>query len=104
LGIAGRTSHVKFAVKLRKSNQPKPLPANIQSIGDLIQARRQAKNLTTGHVALKMGIAASVVCSWEDGGTQPNEWQLALLVKVLGFDPSDFKTRVEDLIFPAPRE
>jgi ribosome-binding protein aMBF1 (putative translation factor) len=86
LGIAGRTSRVIFAIKPRKSNQPKPLPANIKTIGDVIQAGRQAKNLTIGHVASKMGIAASVVCSWEDGSGEPNNWQMECLTKMLGLD------------------
>jgi ribosome-binding protein aMBF1 (putative translation factor) len=86
LGIAGRTSHVKFVIKPRKSRLFKPLPTNIQTIGDLIQAGRQAKNLTTGHVAFKMGIAASVVCSWEDGSAEPNNWQMERLTKMLGLD------------------
>jgi ribosome-binding protein aMBF1 (putative translation factor) len=67
------------------------LPINIKSIGDVIRAERKAKNLTPGHLALKMGIAASVVCSWEDGNTQPNDWQLKLLEKILGFDPKNFE-------------
>jgi ribosome-binding protein aMBF1 (putative translation factor) len=91
LGIAGRTSHVKFAIKPHKSNQPKALPANIQTIGNLIKTKRQAKNLTSGHVALKMGIAASVVCSWEDGSTLPTDWQVERLASILGFYPKEFK-------------
>jgi DNA-binding transcriptional regulator YiaG len=46
---------------------------------DLIRIKRQAKNLTPGHLALKMGIEASMVCSWEDGSAHPNDWQLPLM-------------------------
>ena len=91
LGIAQRTIHVRFTVKPRKSSGSKPLPINIKSIGDLIQAERQAKNLTPGHLASKMGIAASVICSWEDGNAHPDDWQLKLLAKILGFDPKNFE-------------
>jgi DNA-binding transcriptional regulator YiaG len=91
LGIAQRTIQVEFAVKPKKCLKPNPLPVNIQTIGDLIRVRRQAKNLTPGHLAFKMGITSSVVCSWEDRSSRPNDWQLNLMAKILEFDPEDIK-------------
>jgi len=92
LGIAQRTIHVKFAVKPKQSLKPNPLPVNIQSIGDLIQTRRQAKNLTPGHLAFKMGITASMISAWEDGSFRPDDAQLNLLAKILEFDPTELST------------
>jgi ribosome-binding protein aMBF1 (putative translation factor) len=83
LGFAGRTSHVKFAIKPRKNNLFKSLPTNIQTIGDAIRVARQAKNLRLSHVAAKMGIAAALVCTWEDGACRPNNWQIELLAEIL---------------------
>jgi len=60
-------------------------------MGDLIRVKRQAKNLTPGHLAFKMGIAASVVSSWEDGSAKPNDWQLKRLTQILGFEPKDYR-------------
>jgi DNA-binding transcriptional regulator YiaG len=87
LGFAERTSHVKFTVKHRKSKLFKPFQTNIQIIGDAICANRQAKNLTPGQVAARMGIAAALVLAWEDGSVMPNERQLEYLARILGFDP-----------------
>ena len=90
MGIAGRTIHVKFAVKPGKRSLSNLLSINLQSISDLIRVSRQAKNLTPGHLALKMGIAASVVLSWEDGSIRPNDWQMERLAKIFGLDPKEF--------------
>jgi ribosome-binding protein aMBF1 (putative translation factor) len=77
---------VKYAAKSRKSPNAKPLPESIQTIGDWILLKRTAKNLTPGHLALKMGIATSVVCSWESNACQPDGQQLKRLAQVLGFE------------------
>jgi len=62
------------------------LPTSIKSLGDLIQVKRHEKNLTPGHLALKMGIATALVRSWEDGTSQPDNQQLKILAEKLGFD------------------
>ena len=94
LGIAQRQIRIKYAQKSRKSKRSKPLPTSIQTLGDLIQAKRHEKNLTSGHLALKMGIATALVRSWEDGTSQPDNQQLAVLAKLLEFggevDPTKF--------------
>jgi ribosome-binding protein aMBF1 (putative translation factor) len=64
------------------------LPVSIKTIADWIVIKRCEKNFTSGHLALKMGIATSLVLAWEAGTGQPNEQQLEVLVKVLGFDHS----------------
>jgi ribosome-binding protein aMBF1 (putative translation factor) len=84
LGIAERQIHVKFNQKQLQRKRSKPLPDNIQTIGDWIRTKRTEKNLTSGHVAFKMGIADSVVRSWEDGSSQPNSQQLKELTDILG--------------------
>jgi ribosome-binding protein aMBF1 (putative translation factor) len=86
LGIAQRQIRLKYAQKSRKQQRSKPLPASIQTIGDLIQVKRIEKNLTSYHLAAKMGIATALVRSWEDGSGQPDIRQLKVLANLLGFD------------------
>ena len=88
LGIAQRTVSIKFAPNQKKKPRAKALPESIQTIGDWIQAMRAEKNLTPGHLAAKMGIAAGVVRSWESGTSQPDDRQLKVLANLLGFDPT----------------
>jgi ribosome-binding protein aMBF1 (putative translation factor) len=86
LGIAQRQISINYAQKSRKQQRSKPLPASIQTIGDLIQVKRMEKNLTPGHLAAKMGIATTLVRSWEDGTIQPDKQQLMALANHLRFD------------------
>jgi DNA-binding transcriptional regulator YiaG len=86
LGIAQRQISIKFSQKTREQNNAKPMPASIKTIGDLIQVKRQEKNLTPGHLAAKMGIATSLVLSWEDGDSQPDGQQMKVLVSLFGYD------------------
>jgi len=67
------------------------LKLNEKRAGDWLKIKRMEKNLSPGHVALKMGIASSVVCSWESNAGRPNGQQLALLASVLGFNAKDFE-------------
>ena len=92
LGIAQRTIQVKYPVSLRDRNRANILKLKIITAGDWIKLKRLEKNLTLSHVAEKMGIAASLVCSWESSSRQPDSQQLAVLSSVLGFDAKDFKT------------
>jgi ribosome-binding protein aMBF1 (putative translation factor) len=99
LGIAQRQIRIKYAQKSRNQQRPKPLPASIKTLGDWIQVKRMEKNLSTYHLAAKMGIATALVRAWEDGNSQPDNQQLKVLANVLGFDPakdSDFAA----FIFP----
>ena len=43
------------------------------------------KNLTSGHLGAKMGIATALFRSWEDGSIQPNRQQFETLAALLGF-------------------
>jgi ribosome-binding protein aMBF1 (putative translation factor) len=88
LGIAQRSIRLKYDQKSRKERRAKPLPESIQTIGDWIQIKRLAKNLTRCHLALKMGIATSLVCLWEDGTNQPDSQKLTALEKLLGAIPN----------------
>jgi ribosome-binding protein aMBF1 (putative translation factor) len=86
LGIAQRRISIKYTHKLRKQQRAKPLPVSIQTIGDWIQVKRMAKNLTACHLAAKMGIATALVHSWEDGTRQPDRRQLKVLENLLAVE------------------
>ncbi len=60
---------------------------SVDSQIDGIKTRRIGKKLTPGHVALKMGIASTLVCGWETGESRPNEGQTKLLAKIFGVEP-----------------
>ena len=91
LGIAQRTVTLKYEPKSRSRKRINALPANAKTLGYWIKAKREAKNLTLGQLAMKMGIAAAVVYSWEDNTHQPDSQQLADLSSTLGLDFDDFK-------------
>ena len=82
MGIAQRQIRIKFSQKQGQTNKHNHLPINIKTIGDWIKIEREAKNLTSGHVAAKMGIAQTLVRSWEDGETEPDSLQRAVLKKI----------------------
>jgi ribosome-binding protein aMBF1 (putative translation factor) len=98
LGIAQRQIRIKFSQKTRKPKNYKPLPESIKSLGDWIQVKRREKNLTPGHLAAKMGIATSLVLSWEDGKSQPDRQQMKALESLFGYN-ADFDPTKKDL-FP----
>jgi len=52
------------------------LKLNMKTAGDWLKVKRMEKNLTLGHVAAKMGIAISLVCSWESNTRVPDSQQL----------------------------
>ena len=80
------------------------LGLNIKTTGDWIKFKRIEKNLTPGRVAAKMGIATSLICSWENCTQQPDNQQLEALSSVLGFDAKDFKTHTSNFMnLPSPR-
>jgi len=87
LGIAQRRIAIKYAQKLGNWNQHKPLVQSIKTIGDWIQVKRTEKNLTSGHVAGKMGIATALVLAWEGGSSQPNDRQLKTLMNLFDAAP-----------------
>jgi ribosome-binding protein aMBF1 (putative translation factor) len=90
LGIAQRSIRVKFSHKLRKQRQAKPLPESIKTLADWIRVNRIEKNLTHGHLALKMGIATALVCLWEDGTSQPDERQMEFLKNFFNLPANQF--------------
>jgi transcriptional regulator with XRE-family HTH domain len=67
------------------------LKLNIKTAGDWLKVKRMEKNLTPGHVAAKMSIATSLVCSWESRSRRPDSQQLKVLSSVLGFDAKDLR-------------
>jgi DNA-binding transcriptional regulator YiaG len=85
LDIARRTISVKFAQKTRLLTHHKRLPLNIKMIGDWIYFMRIKKNLAPGHLAAKMGIAATLICAWERGTSQSSKEQIQGLIKILFF-------------------
>jgi transcriptional regulator with XRE-family HTH domain len=52
-----------------------------------MQAKRMEKKLTLGRVAAKMGIAFTLVRSWENGTSRPNDRQLKHLTDFFGIRP-----------------
>jgi transcriptional regulator with XRE-family HTH domain len=70
------------------------LKLNIKTAGDWLKVKRIEKNLMHYHVAGKMGIATSLICSWESGTRQPDREQLKVLASVLEFETKDFEARV----------
>jgi transcriptional regulator with XRE-family HTH domain len=64
------------------------LSVSIKTIGEWIQVKRFEKNMTPGHLATKMGIARSLICSWEAGASQPDSHQLKGLMHFFGSDSS----------------
>jgi ribosome-binding protein aMBF1 (putative translation factor) len=69
------------------------LKLNIKTAGDWLKVKRIEKSLMPFHVAGKMGIATSIICSWESGTRQPDSQQLKVLASILGFDAKDFEAR-----------
>jgi transcriptional regulator with XRE-family HTH domain len=91
MGIAQRSVAAKYEQKLRGRKRTNALVANAKSLGDWIRIRREARNLTPSHLAMKMGIAAAVVYSWEDNTHPPDSQQLADLSTLLGFNYEELK-------------
>src|ERR1035441_6827609 len=72
LGIAQRTIHVKYPLNRGNQRRSKVLKLNIKTVGDWLKVKRVEKNLMPCHLAGKMGIATSLVCSWESNTCQPD--------------------------------
>src|ERR1017187_2594929 len=79
LGIAQRTIHVKYPVNRGNQKRSKVLKLNIKTAGDWLKVKRIEKKLMPYHVAGKMGIATSLICSWESSTRQPDAAQLKVL-------------------------
>ncbi|HEV2695557.1 MAG TPA: helix-turn-helix transcriptional regulator [Verrucomicrobiae bacterium] len=100
LGIAHRSILVKCAQKSKVEPKPKPLAENAKTVGDWIKANREQKNLTSGHVALKMGIAHALVLSWETNERKPDIQQWAGLARAFGVD-ADAVSFPQELVMQA---
>ena len=70
----------------------------MKTAGDWLRVKRIEKNLTPSHVAQKMGIATSLISSWESSTRRPDGAQLKILASVLGFDARDFEARVNGTV------
>jgi len=95
LGIAHRSIHVNNPANKGIEKRAKALKLSMKTAGDWLKIKRLEKNLTRSHVAAKMGIATSLVSSWESSNCQPNNLQLEILAAVLDFDAKDFETIVK---------
>jgi ribosome-binding protein aMBF1 (putative translation factor) len=84
LGIARRTVSVEFEQKTIRLTHHKHFSLNIKTIGNWIYCKRIGRNLSPGHLAAKMGIAAALIYAWEDGTSHPNEEQIKILAKIFG--------------------
>jgi ribosome-binding protein aMBF1 (putative translation factor) len=84
LGFAYRHISVKFMQKTQKPSQPKPLPASVKTMGDWIQLKLREHGMSPYHLALKMGIATSVVNAWKVGEAWPMACHIRDMVRILG--------------------
>jgi ribosome-binding protein aMBF1 (putative translation factor) len=55
----------------------------------LDSSKRHEINITSCHLAAKIGIATALVRSWENGASHPDDRQMQVLEGLLGCD-SDF--------------
>jgi len=94
MGFAYRHISVKFTQKTRKPPQPKPLPTSVKSMADWISVKLRERGMAPYHLALKMGIATSVVNAWKDGLARPQNRQMREMVTILG----SFRRSPSDLI------
>jgi len=90
LGIAQRSVNVKYQENSRNQKRANVLKLNMKTAGDWLKVKRLEKNLTLGHVAAKMGIAAAWICSWESSTRQPDSQQLKRLAQIIGFDVENY--------------
>ena len=84
LGIPERQIEVNFPQKVSKLEPYKPLIQNVKTTAEWVRLNRQAKNLTPGQLAAKMGIAAQVVRSWEEATVTPHNVHMAKMEAVFG--------------------
>jgi len=68
------------------------LITSIKTVGDWIQVKRQAKNLTPYQLAAKMGIATALIHAWEGGTCEPDELQRQILSSFLVVDADTIST------------
>ena len=85
MGIAQRQVQVSRAHIPTDRYRSKPLPDSIQTIGDAIHIKRREMGLSRWQFALRMGIATLTARAWELGLSHPNEQQVKLAEKILGF-------------------
>ncbi len=85
MGIAQRHIRAAYAHILRKQDLHKPLNQTTKAIGQVIQDARLKKGMACYQLAVKMGIATSLVHSWERGECEPDELQRRILGDLLGW-------------------
>lgn len=90
MGIAQRTIYVKRPIDMKREERLNALKDKAKTLGDWILVKRLEKKLTPGHVAAKMGIAASLVSLWESNIHQPDSPQLKQLAQILGFEAENY--------------
>jgi DNA-binding transcriptional regulator YiaG len=84
---------VKYPANRGNQKRANVLKLNVKTAGDWLKVKRMERNLTPGHMSAKMGIATSLLCSWESSTRQPTSQQLQVLASVLGFDTKDFEAQ-----------
>ena len=100
LGIAQRHIRVNYPINSGNQKRANALKLNIKTTGDWLKVKRLERNVTPGRVAAKMGIATSLVSSWESGNYQPDKLQLKILATILDFDRKDFEAIVSTANLP----
>ena len=84
LGFAHRCISVKFTVKTPNDSRRNPLPASVKTVADWIRVMRDKNGLARYQLGQKMGIASSVLASWEARNVRPPAKQMRTLVTLLG--------------------
>ena len=86
-------------IELTKENsvpkKPKPRPVTILSevpdlgtLGGRIHRARQASDLTTAQLALRVGVTTATATSWETNHSKPRANRLVMLAGVLNVSPT----------------
>ena len=101
MGIAQRSIQANYFASSGNQKRAKVLKLSMKTAGDWLKVKRLEKNLTRSHVAAKMGIATSLISSWESSNRQPDSQQLEILADALDFDKKDFETVVKTPKFAA---
>ena len=67
-----------------KAQPPQQEPPSAQSLGQVLQAHRQARHMTQESVAEALGVSRQAVSKWESDASLPNAHHLAALAALFG--------------------
>jgi DNA-binding transcriptional regulator YiaG len=82
LGIAHRTTHIKFDHFKQRFSARKLIPINVKTLGDYLLLKRIEADLSQPELAVKSGVTVRKVKAWEHDQSLPTEVEWKLLVKI----------------------